>query len=136
MFERCWSSDPAPRAAVDRLCAATRAENRATGARLVAIGELDVLRAREYAAEEHWIIDTTESVAAEVAAALTISEGLAGSYLHYARALRDRLPKVGELLTAGTITYWLFRTVVYRTDLIEDPDVLATVDTTLATTVA
>lgn len=123
-------------AAVDRICAAARAENRATGQRLTAIGELDVLRAREHAAEEHWIIDTTESVAAEVAAALTISEGLADSYLHYARALRDRLPKVGELLMAGTITYWLFRTVVYRTDLIEDPDVLAAVDTSVATTVA
>lgn len=132
MFDGSQSEPGPAAAAVERIGAATRAENAAAGARLVAIGDLDTVRAREPAAREHWAIDPFEAVAAEVSAALEISPGLAGSYLSYARALRDRLPKVGGLLQTGIVSYWMFRTIVYRTDLIEDPAVLAAVDTTLA----
>lgn len=44
----CEEGDSSGAAAlVERMCAATRAENRAAGQRLVAIGELDMLRLRE-----------------------------------------------------------------------------------------
>src|SRR5690242_3998938 len=96
---------------VDRICAASRAENRAAGARLVAIGELDLLRLHESGDCESFATGTWEAVSAEVAAALRISQGLASSYLGYSRALRTRLPLVGAALVAGDISYWMFQTV-------------------------
>ena len=81
---------------------------------------------------EDWAIDTMEAVSAEVAAALRISQGLAASRVRYARAMRERLPKVAEVFKAGEIDYRMFQTMVYRTDLITEPEVLAAVDAELA----
>jgi Domain of unknown function (DUF222) len=52
-----------------------------------------------------------------------------------ARAMRERLPKVGEVFAAGDIDFRMFATVVYRTDLITDREVLAAVDFQLAVNV-
>jgi len=131
MFESGGLS-PSAAAVVDRMCAASRAENRAAGQRLVAIGELDLLRLREVGERESWATDTHDAVVAEVSAALRISSALASSYLDYSRALRIRLPQVGALLVAGDISYSTFQTIVYRTDLITDPQLLAGVDAELA----
>ncbi|WP_057312796.1 HNH endonuclease signature motif containing protein, partial [Mycobacterium tuberculosis] len=60
----------------------------------------------------------------------------AASRLRYARAMRERLPKTAEVFSAGDIGYLMFATIVYRTDLIVDPDVLAAVDAQLAANVA
>ncbi|MGH3562997.1 MAG: HNH endonuclease signature motif containing protein [Mycobacterium sp.] len=117
---------------VDRMTAATRAENRAAGERLAAVSELDLVRLRQCGECETWATDTQAEIAAEIAAALQISRNWAESYLHYARAMRTRLPRVGGLLCAGDISYAMFRTIVFRTDLITDPEVLAAVDATLA----
>ncbi len=76
-----------------------------------------------------------EAVSAEVAAALRISQGLASSRVRYARAMRERLPKVAEVFKAGDIDYRMFQTMVYRTDLITEPEVLAAVDAELAVAV-
>ncbi len=46
--------------------------------------------------------------------------------------MRERLPKVGQVFAAGEIDYHMFQTLVYRTDLITDPQVLARVDAELA----
>jgi hypothetical protein len=116
----------------DRLRAAARTENRAAGERLAVIGELDVLRLREVGERETWCTDTQEAITVEVAAALGITQGLATSYLEYSRAMRLRLPRVGELLVAGDIDYRTFQTIVYRTDLVTDPEVLAAIDADLA----
>jgi hypothetical protein len=115
-----------------RMCAATRAENQAAGAQLVAVSEFDVLVLRRYGEHETWCSDTQAAICAEIAAALHISRHWAASYLYYARAMRIRLPKVGALLCAGNISYATFKTIVYRTDLIVDAQVLANVDATLA----
>jgi hypothetical protein len=120
------------RPALERLRAAARAENRAAGERLAVIGELDVSYLREVGERDMWCTDTREAITAEVAAALGITHGLATSYLEYSRAMRLRLSRVGALLVAGDIDYRTFRTIVYRTDLITDPDVLADVDAALA----
>lgn len=48
------------------------------------------------------------------------------------RAMRERLPQVAKVFLAGDLDYRLFQTIVYRTDLITDPDVLAAVDGQLA----
>ena len=63
---------------MERLRAAVRAENRAAGQRLAVIGELDVLWLRQVGERETWCTDTQEAIAAEVAAALGITHGLAG----------------------------------------------------------
>ncbi|WP_293334078.1 HNH endonuclease signature motif containing protein [Mycobacterium sp.] len=127
MFESESAAD-----VIDRMCAASRAENRAAGERLVAIGELDVLRLRERGECETYCTDTWDAVTAEVAAALQISQGLAASYVESARILRNRLPRVGAALVAGDITFWTFQTIAYRTELITDTEVMASVDAELA----
>ncbi|ATA29553.1 13E12 repeat family protein [Mycobacterium lepraemurium] len=73
---------------------------------------------------------------AEVAAQLRIGQGLAAAKVRYARAMRERLPRVGEVFRAGEIDFRLFATIVYRTDLITDRQVLAAVDAELAATAA
>ncbi|HET9874817.1 MAG TPA: HNH endonuclease signature motif containing protein, partial [Mycobacterium sp.] len=105
---------------------------RAAGARLVAISELDLVRLRQYGEQATWCSGTEAAITVEIAAALQISRNWAESYLYYARAMRLRLPRVGALLCAGDISYGTFRTIVYRTDLITDPQILAAVDASLA----
>ncbi len=117
---------------MERICVSARAENRAAAAQLAAIGELFTYRLSRCSETEDWAIDTMEAVSAEVAAALRISQGLAASRLRYARAMGERLPRVAEVFKAGEIDYRAFQTMVYRTDLITAPDVLAAVDAELA----
>jgi hypothetical protein len=132
-FERRYPSvTPESATLVDRICASGRAENQAAAAQLVAIGELFALRLSRCRETEEWAVDTEAAVSAEVAAALRISQGLAGSRLRYARAMREQLPKVAEVFAAGDITLRLFQTIVYRTDLIADGEVLEAVDAELA----
>ncbi len=137
LFERHYpSTTPESAELVDRICAASRAENQAAARRLSAIGELFALRLRRCSETEEWAADTMAAVGAEVAAALRISQGLAGSYLRYARAMREQLPMVAQVFGAGDIDYRMFQTMVYRTDLITDPEIMAAVDAELALKVA
>ncbi|OMB93776.1 HNH endonuclease signature motif containing protein [Mycobacterium colombiense] len=137
LFERQRPSTTSESTAlVDEICVSARAENRAAAAQLVAIGKLFAYRLSRCSETEEWAVDTQEAVAAEVAAALRIGQGLAGSRLRYARAMRERLPKVGAVFAAGDIGYLMFQTIVFRTDLITDRDVLAAVDAELAVNVA
>jgi hypothetical protein len=122
-------------ALVERMCAAWRAEARAAADRLDAIGELFELRRAQRGEEADWAVDTWAAVGAEVAAAFRISLAMAGSYLRYALAMRERLPMVGQVFRAGDIDYRMFQTLVYRSDLITDDEVLAAVDAQLAATV-
>lgn len=127
--------DDGPAVLLERIAAAARAENRAAAAQLGAIGRLFAHRLSGHEETDDWAIDTTAAVAAEVAAHLRISQGVAASRVHYARAMRERLPKVGEVFAAGDLTYRMFQTLVFRTDLIVDPEVLGAVDATLAANV-
>ena len=120
------------RALIDRMCAAGRAESRAAAARLDAVGELFELRRGQRGEAADWAVDTWAAVGAEVAAAFRISPAMAGSYLRYALAMRERLPRVAALFRAGDIDLRLFQTLVYRTDLITDEQVLTAVDAELA----
>jgi Domain of unknown function (DUF222) len=133
LFERHYpSTTPESAALLDRICASWRAQNRAAAAQLAAMGELFGYRLARCSDTEEWAIDTEEAVCAEVAAALRISQALASSQLRYARAMRERLPELAEVFKAGDIDSRTFQTIVYRTDLINDRDVLATVDAQLA----
>jgi hypothetical protein len=135
MFDHEVTSESS--AILGRICAASRAENRAAAAQLGGIWDLFSHRLSRCSEEtEDWAIDTMESVTAEVAAALRVSQAMAGSRLHYARTMRERLPKVGEVFAAGEIDFRTFQTIAYRTDLIEDTAILASVDAQLAANVA
>ena len=111
-----------------------KVENAACAQRLFAIA--DVLEARlaadGSAEREQWCLDNWDAVAAEVAAAHTVSLGVASHQLLIARALRERLPRVADVFAAGQISYRLVNAIVYRTALIADPDAHANVDTELA----
>ena len=136
LFERRYPSRTTESVALlDRIGASWRAQNRAAAAALAAIGELFAYRLTRCSDTEDWAVDTEAAVSAEVAAALRMSQGLAASQLRYARAMRERLPKLAEVFKAGDIDQRTFATIVYRTDLITDRDVLATVDGQLALTV-
>ncbi|WP_406816089.1 HNH endonuclease signature motif containing protein [Mycobacterium sp. M23085] len=132
-FERCYPSvTPVSRGLLGRIGVAARAENRAAAAQLVAIGELFSYRLSRCSETEQWAVDTEAAVSAEVAAELRIGQGLAASRVRYARAMRERLPQVGAVFAAGDIDYRMFQTMVFRTDLITDPEVLGAVDGVLA----
>ena len=136
LFERRYPSRTTESVAfLDRIGASWRAQNRAAASALAAIGELFGYRLARCSDTEDWAVDTEAAVSAEVAAALRMSQGLAASQLRYARAMRERLPKLAEVFKAGDIDQRTFATIVYRTDLITDRDVLATVDGQLALTV-
>lgn len=134
MFEWWYASRPTPESAalLDRVREAGRAEARAAAERLVAAGELLVSRCRESGERADWSADAWDAVAAQLGAALGCSVAMGHSYLRYAMAMRDRLPRVGEAFRAGHIDYRSFQTIVFRTDLITDAEVLARVDARLA----
>jgi hypothetical protein len=130
LLEPPASTEPA--ALLDGVRAASRAETRAAAQRLTGIWNLYKVRLRETGDHAEWAVDTWDAVAAEVAAALNVSLGLAGSFVRMAKAMHERLPLLGMVLAAGDIDYRSFQMMVYRTDLITDPDTLAVVDGQLA----
>ncbi|MEZ0353858.1 HNH endonuclease signature motif containing protein [Mycobacterium sp. pR1184] len=115
-----------------RISDAARAEAQAAAARLEAIGDLFRLRVAQHGERAQWAADTSDAVAAEVAAALRTSVAMGHSNLRYARAMQERLPAVATVFRAGDIDFRLFRTIVFRTDLIVEAEALAAVDAQLA----
>ncbi|WP_235677801.1 HNH endonuclease signature motif containing protein [Mycolicibacterium sarraceniae] len=111
-------------------CAA-RAENQDAARRIAAIGEW---AARRCADDEHahWACDDWDAAAAEVSAILGVTHGRASTEMLMAVSLRHRLPRVAELFTAGSLSYRVCAAIVNRTDLIEDRETLALVDTAIA----
>ncbi|GAA4292175.1 HNH endonuclease signature motif containing protein [Mycobacterium paraffinicum] len=132
-FERRYPSETAESAGLlTEAGGCARAENRAVAGQLSAIGRLFAYRLSRCAETEDWAVDTEAAVSAEVAAELGISQGRAASRVRHARALRERLPRVGEVFAVGDIDFRMVQTLVFRTDLITDPEVLAAVDGQLA----
>lgn len=128
MFERADDAG-----VVDAITAAAREQNAACGRELAAIGELHARRAPEDDTErENWAIDGHENVVAEVAAALGISRGRARGRLRYAIDLRERLPRVAEVFAQGLIDFRVMAAVVSRTELVEDPVLVAKLDAAIA----
>ncbi|WP_155763730.1 13E12 repeat family protein, partial [Mycobacterium asiaticum] len=120
---------------VAHIQSAARVQNQAAAMELVAVGQLFSYRLSRSAETEGWAIDTMAAVAAEVAAGLKISQGLGQSKVRYARAMRERLPKVAQVFVAGDINFSAFATIVCHTDLITDDDAMARVDERIAVNV-
>ncbi|HEX5255479.1 MAG TPA: DUF222 domain-containing protein, partial [Mycobacterium sp.] len=114
MFEWWYASRETPESAalLDRVREAGSAEARAAAERLVAAGELLVLRCRESGECAEWSADAWEAVAAQLGAASGCSVAMGHSYLRYAMAMRNRLPQVGKVFRAGHIDYRAFQTIV------------------------
>jgi len=122
---------PASRALLAGLVESSRQENRAAARRLAAVAELFEMRRAERGESEEWAVDTWAAVGAEVAAALRVSLGKAGSYLNYGLAMR-RLPSVAAVFAAGEVDLTMFTTIVYRTELITDSSIMVEVDSLIA----
>ncbi|WP_445166671.1 HNH endonuclease signature motif containing protein [Mycolicibacterium sp. Dal123E01] len=119
------------RALLGSIVADARVENQAAARRLAAIAELFEMRRLEHGEREDWAVDTWAAVGSELAAALRVSVGKAGSAMTYGLAMLQ-LPAVAALFKAGDIDVQMFQTVVYRTALITDAAVLAEVDRRLS----
>jgi len=118
---------------VDAAGELARGENALCARKLAVMAELFARRTGLTADErEQWWIDPQAAVAAELAAAVNVSHGLAVHQTHRGVALRDRLPRVAELFDAGLISDLLVRTIVWRTYLITDEAAMAAVDAALA----
>jgi hypothetical protein len=118
---------------VDVITDAARRQNAMCGRELAAIGELYARRAPEDDVDrECWAIDGHENVVAEISAALNISRGRARGRLHYAITLRERLPRVAEVFARGLIDFRLMAAMVSRTELVEDPVLVAKLDRAFA----
>lgn len=115
----------------ERLALASRQENQAAAGRLQAICELFELRRRQRGERADWAVDTWAAVGAEIAAALQVSLAKAASYMNYALAML-RVPKVAAVFAAGDIGMEVFQAIVYRTELVTDPEAMAAVDAELA----
>lgn len=119
------------RCLIDGIGAAQRAENRAAARRLRMVARLFETRRAERGEEPDWAVDTWAAVGAEIAAALRISLGMAGSYLHQGLAML-RWPAVAAVFEAGEIDLATYRAIVYRTALVLDEDAVAEIDRQLA----
>lgn len=110
----------------------TRVASAAQARALAAIAELTTRRCTP---EQHpdWACDDWDAAAAEIAAALTLGHGRASAQMDLALTLRNRLPRVGALFAAGTLTAATVDTIAERTALVTDDDVLSELDTQLAT---
>ena len=122
----------------DGVGAWARVENAACARRLAMTADtLEARWAADGSAErEQWCLDNWDAVAAEVAAAQNVSQGVASHQLMVARALRDRLPRVAEVFATGAISYRLVSAIVARTRLVQDPEARAEVDAAIAAEVA
>ncbi|MGV0809709.1 DUF222 domain-containing protein [Mycolicibacterium setense] len=118
-------------ALIDAITAAARAESAAIAARLAAIGQLDTRREQELAETIFWTTDPFEEVAAEISAAMRISRSRAGTQIHHARVLRDKLPLVAARFAAGDIDYRVVRIIIARTETVH-ASVWAQLDEALA----
>jgi Domain of unknown function (DUF222) len=119
-------------ALLEQACVAFRLEAQAMARRLFVIADFMLLRERQHGDRAEWVADPFDAIGAELAAALRISRALASSYMRDAEVLRERLPKVGECLAAGDISYAMFNVIAHRTALITDEQALAAVDAQVA----
>ena len=109
------------------------AENAACARKLAAMAEIFARRTGLAAGErELWWVDPQAAVAAEMAAAVNVSQGMALHQTHRGVALRDRLPAVAALFEAGVVSDLLVHTIVWRTALITGEEAMAKVDAALA----
>ncbi len=81
---------------------------------------------------DQWVWDSWIETACELGAVLNTSHRRASAQMRIALALRDRLPKVAALFAAGRLSTRLIGQITWRTRLVQDPQLLALLDTAIA----
>ena len=118
---------------LERMSSAQRAERAAAAARLIAVGEFTRQRIEDTTDEDNfWCVDEWEKIAAEVGAELGTSRGRASSQMHYGQRLVEHFPKLLAVFAAGEVDFHVIAAVIFRTDLISDADILASIDAEVA----
>jgi len=82
--------------------------------------------------DNFWCVDEWEKIAAEVGAELGISRGRASWQMHYGQRLVERFPKLLAVFAAGEVDFHVIAAVIFRTDLISDAAILASIDAQVA----
>ncbi len=115
---------------IDAICGWSTTTAAAEGRRLAAVAEFVTRRCTD----EHpdWACDDWDATAAEIAAALNISHHRATALMNLAITVRERFPKIGALILAGTITAHTAQLIADRTYLVFNPEALATLDARIA----
>ncbi|CAJ1507041.1 HNH endonuclease signature motif containing protein [[Mycobacterium] burgundiense] len=119
-------------AVITAITDAARAEAAAAARRLAAIHALMDLRLLDDDERELWACDPWDAAAAEIGAALGLSQRRASGQMYLARAMHTRLPRVFALLTAGAVSARTASTIAWRTHLVIDDDALAAIDSAIA----
>jgi hypothetical protein len=110
-----------------------RVERAAAARRIVAAGVFAVRReAGPGTKTEMWCVEDWDVAAAEVGAELGVSRFRASADLALGHALVTRLPKVAGRFLAGDFDLRVATAIDSRTTLVQDPDILARLDETLA----
>lgn len=118
---------------VDAILSTSKLEAQVQARRLSAVGELWARRKQQAESEaDYFVVDTMHAVSAEIAAAIGVTSSRAAGLIRVGEALRDRLPKVAAVFARGDIDMAMVFAIVNRTELVEDPDAVARVDTSLA----
>ncbi len=133
MFEELPRLEPSALLAVVE--ATHRDESVLMARRMAAVAVL--LRKRESAlgpkiSEGYGMISGFDQTAAEVAAVMNLSAMAAGFVVSDAAALATRLPRVGALLAEGRTDWRTVRLIITRTDLVQDDELIARLDRSLA----
>ncbi|MCG5432208.1 HNH endonuclease [Mycobacterium sp. MYCO198283] len=119
---------------------AQRLEAVITARRLAATAALlrhyEAIDAVEEDAPPFTYVTPFQRACADVGAQLGISVNAASYQVHYADALTTRLAKVGALLAEGQIDWRTAQLVVNRTDLVNDDELIARIDSALAAQLA
>ena len=118
---------------LDAMGVAQREERSAFARQLVAVGRFTQRRIGQ-GTDEHnfWCVDDWEVIAAEIGAELGISRGRASAQMGYGVALLERFPTLSGVFVAGEVDFRVIAAAIYRTDLIQDREVLAAIDDRLA----
>lgn len=118
-------------ALIEAIKAASMAEAAAAARLLAAVAELTARRCGDDE-HAHWACDEWDGAAAEVSAALGISHGRASGRMHLGMSLRYRLPAVAALFSDGALSSRVVAAIAWRTDLVQDAEALALIDSAIA----
>ncbi|PQP53212.1 DUF222 domain-containing protein, partial [Mycolicibacterium austroafricanum] len=131
MFDRMFAGldEPGLLAAIER---AACEESRAGARKSAAIAALVHESVTFDDVRDQWVWDSWAETACELGAVLNTSYRRASAQMRIAVALRDRLPKVAALFAAGRLSARLIGQVTWRTRLVQDPHLLALLDTAMA----
>ncbi|WP_132993783.1 HNH endonuclease signature motif containing protein [Gordonia zhaorongruii] len=91
-----------------------------------------IVAADAVSSDPNALYDPVTRTAAEYAAVARVRQSQAEGFLDRAADCFERIPRIGECMRAALITPMMFDDLRFETALIEDPEVLADVDATVA----